>query len=528
MADPTRPINSRTFLDRENAVRPLYSFVLVVPIIITHLACSRAAPPSHLAPLPGNEIAITLIHLNDVYEITPVEQGRRGGLARVATVRRSLAATNPNTYAILAGDLLSPSALGTAVVDGERLAGRQMVAVLNAMGLDYATFGNHEFDLGEDDLLHRLTESEFTWFSSNVRDSRGSVLFGVAPYVIISASNGPQSARIGLIGVTMEGGGPVYVRFDDPLHAVREAVSVLRDSADVLIAVTHLTLEEDMALAEAVPELDLILGGHEHDNITVRRGDDFTPVFKADGNARSVFVHDLRIDPTTRSVQRASRFLPITDSIPEDSATSAEVRRWVDVGFAGFRQQGFDPEAVVAVVPVSLDGRETVVRTRTSRLTTLIADAMLREAAGTELAIFNSGSIRIDDVIPAGGLTQYDVIRILPFGGAVLSVEVTGRLLQRTLDQGVANRGSGGFLQTAEVVRDDRTGTWAVAGEPLAPDRAYRVAIIDFLVTGRETGLESLTLDNPELRLVERHRDIRMSVIDELQRRFGRGDAGRP
>lgn len=76
--------------------------------------------------------------------MTPVEGGRFGGLARVATLRKALLADNPNTITLLNGDFLSPSALGTATYNGESLAGAQMVTALNTMGLDYVTFGNSD------------------------------------------------------------------------------------------------------------------------------------------------------------------------------------------------------------------------------------------------------------------------------------------------------------------------------------------------------------------------------------------------
>lgn len=101
--------------------------------------------------------------MNDIYELTPVSGGREGGLARVATIRKDLLAENPHTMTVLAGDLLSPSALGTARVDGERLAGKQIVAAMNVLGLDYITFGNHEFDVRESGFLERLEKSRFTW-----------------------------------------------------------------------------------------------------------------------------------------------------------------------------------------------------------------------------------------------------------------------------------------------------------------------------------------------------------------------------
>ena len=99
--------------------------------------------------------------------------------------------------------------------------------------------------------------------------------------------------------------------------------------------------------------------------------------------------------------------------------------------------------------------------------------------------IVNGGSVRIDDVLPAGPITQYDIIRILPFGGRVLKATFDGALLAQVLDIGLKNQGTGGFLQTAGVTRD---------GAPMAGrEEAARIlpAAIpwrprDFLLTGGE------------------------------------------
>ncbi|WP_017718541.1 hypothetical protein [Kamptonema formosum] len=107
-----------------------------------------------------------------------------GGLARSGTRRKQLLQKNPRTHTILAGDFLSPSALGTAKVNGEPLAGKHFVAVLNVMGLDWATFGNHEFDLNEKPLKARLKECRFKMFSSNVFNAAGKPFEGIPPYEI--------------------------------------------------------------------------------------------------------------------------------------------------------------------------------------------------------------------------------------------------------------------------------------------------------------------------------------------------------
>jgi 5'-nucleotidase len=136
---------------------------------------------------------------------------------------------------------------------------------------------------------------------------------------------------------------------------------------------------------------------------------------------------------------------------------------------------------------VELDGRESVVRNRSDGLTDLIAASMQAAAPGADAAVFNAGSIRIDDVLPPGPLTEYDVIRILPFGGEVTEVEMAGGLLRKVLDQGVANAGSGGLLHYAGIDRD-QAGGWRVGGAPLDPAKTYRVALTDFLLTGRLAG----------------------------------------
>lgn len=474
-------------------------------------------------------IPITLLQLNDVYEITPVEGGQRGGLARVASLRQQLLAENPNTYTVLGGDLISPSALGTARVNGERLAGAQIIATMNTLGLDYATFGNHEFDVSEEQLLARLAESEFQWFSGNVRRANGEPFPNVTQYEILTVpGQDGEAVRIGWVSATLPSNPAAYVQYEDPIATLKAQVEAIEAEVDVIVALTHLSLEQDQQVAAEIPEIDLILGGHEHENIQQWRFDRVsdappgcpdqpTPIFKADANARTVYIHHLQYDTETQCLTLHSRLQPITAALPDEPATAQTVATWLERGYAGFRESGFEPTAAVAVLTESLDGLEASVRNQATLLTVLIADAMLKASEGADLAIYNSGSIRIDDVLPPGPITQYDVIRILPFGGQILTVEMPGELLQRVLTQGQQNRGSGGYLQTANVQWDDATGQWQIQGQPLDPAQTYRVAINDFLISGRETNLDYLTLEAPGVALVAEGEDIRFAVIQHLQ-----------
>ena len=469
-------------------------------------------------------VKLTLLQINDVYEITPVGGGKEGGMARVATVRKQLLAQNPNTFTVLAGDLVSPSALGTAKVDGERLDGKQMIAVLNALGLNYCTFGNHEFDLKEQPFLQRLAESRFNWVASNAFDRNKKSFPNVPENIVFTVANASnEQARIGLFGVMLTKNNPDYVKFTDPFETAKAQVKALRGKVDILIALTHLTIEEDVQLAQALPEIDLILGGHEHENVQLWRGPDFTPIFKADANARSVYIHDLAFDTDTKRVQITSRLQPINATIAEDAETNAVVQQWVEKGFGAFRQMGFDPAKIVTTTNAALDGRESSVRNRATQLTNLITASFLAAAPKAELAIFNGGSIRIDDELPPGNITEYDVIRVLPFGGSVVHVEMKGALLRRVLEQGQANKGSGGYLQTANVSYSEAQNVWLINGAPLDGRRNYQVAISDFLISGKEQGLDFLNRKNAELRVLNDNViEVRRALINQLQKTFGR------
>ena len=168
------------------AGRVLVSVLMALGVVTVSIA---AAANGDVKP-----VTVTIVHLNDVYEIVPVEGGKAGGLARVATVLRDLKARQGPVVTTLGGDYLSPSALGTAKVDGKPLAGRQMVDVLNAVGVDWATFGNHEFDVSEAAFRAHLEQAKFGLVSSNVLAADGQPFPGVATSAIVP----PETQESGL------------------------------------------------------------------------------------------------------------------------------------------------------------------------------------------------------------------------------------------------------------------------------------------------------------------------------------------
>src|SRR4029077_21133320 len=123
----------------------------------------------------GQTLRITILHVNDVYQFAPADGGTRGGLARLLTLHKAALAENPNTIFTLGGDTISPS------VETRTYKGAQMIDAWNAVGVDYAVFGNHEFDVKTDVLLQRMKESKFQWLGTNVFDKKTKKIFADLP-----------------------------------------------------------------------------------------------------------------------------------------------------------------------------------------------------------------------------------------------------------------------------------------------------------------------------------------------------------
>lgn len=440
------------------------------------------AQPVSAAPTTqesDNVVRLTIIHMNDVYEVMPVSGGTLGGVARVATLKRQLLSENPNTLLTMSGDLHGPSGLGLAIVDGEQLAGKQNVAVMNTVGIDYFTFGDHEFDMytGEQHA-QRLAETQFPMISSNVFDADGNPFPNtMVNNIRIFRNAAGKEVRVGFFGITEEiPRAAMKITYIDRLEAAKKQVALLRDKVDVLIAFTHFGVEYDLDTARQLPGIDLILGGDDHEHMRVEAGPGLAPIIKADSNVRSVQVVDLFFDTSSRQLKIENRVQPITSAIADDPTVQAEVNRWMRLGFNGFRAQGIEPSEVVAKPTEDLDGFANTIRNGPTSFTRLMLNGINATAGNPELSVMFSALIRMDDLIPAGGnFTMYDVIRTFPNNYDIVTINISGQGLTFLLNFGYNAAGSGQYILTTDNVTRRDDGAWLVDGKPLDPQHIYSV-----------------------------------------------------
>lgn len=479
------------------------------------------------------KIEVNLLQINDVYEISPLENGKSGGMARVGAIKKRFEKQGP-TLLLHAGDFLSPSVMGTLDFDGkERIKGRHMIDLMNVIGVDLVTFGNHEFDLKEKELMARLNESTSTWISANVYHvvDKTNMAFEqngkpLPAYTIKTLTDQDgTSLRIGFLGITLPYTKQPYVAYTDANTAARDAYTRLKDSVDLVIGITHQSIDEDKITASILPEVPLWIGGHEHNNMLVPVGK--SHIAKADANAKTVYRHELEYNKKTKKFEIESELITVNDQITPDPEAQKSVEKWEQFAEEQFKKMGFNPKETVVKLREPLDGREAVIRTGPSKMGDVCAKAASFAAPGTDFSIFHTGSIRVDDVI-SGVINQYDIFRILPFGGKIVEVEIKGKLIELAIKMGVTeNIGKGGYLALDRVSFDPKLGKAIYQGAPLDPDKYYRVAMPDYLMTGKEVNLGFLTKDNASIRNVlettepsDPRTDVRNVLIKYLKEQY--------
>ncbi len=481
-----------------------------------------------------DKIEFIILNINDVYEIDALEGGKIGGLARVETLHKKLLKENKNTLLLHGGDFLNPSLLGSMRDEnGERYKGRQMIDIMNALNFDLVVFGNHEFDLTLPDLQKRLNESNFKWLGTNVQlkteeslspffVEKKSVKTNISRTVIFDLKDEDGTEiKLGFFGATINSKPNIYVDYGDLYQDAINAYKVLESKTDVVFGLTHLTIQQDKLIANSLPKVPLILGGHEHTNMLVSVGDAL--ISKADANARTAYVHRVTFNKKTRQTTIQSELVTLDESIGEDKEVARLVQQWNVQLDKNLNEILDNPYQVIYRADIPLDGRDTQTRSIQTNLGVIIAEAMFEAFDNTvDCAFVNGGSIRIDDEL-RGDITGVDIFRVLPFGGGIVKVEMTGKLLEKVLNYGRLKAGTGAYLQRFNVSYNKDTKEWKIGEKKINHSQTYNVAMTDYLLLGLD--IPFLKKDNKEVIKVYKNdpnaseNDIRKVVIDFLSKK---------
>lgn len=377
--------------------------------------------------------------------------------------------------------------------------GSSIIRIMNAMGYDAMTTGNHDYNYGYKHLLELGEEMNFPILAANVK--KGSKV--VFDDTVIIERDG---VKVGVFGLatpeTKVKANPKYTEdldFGDVKSMTRDAQRAVnkleRKGCDIIVGLGHLgvdegTIEKSTVIADALEGVDLFIDGHSHS--TLDAYEEFnathdTKIVSTGGNfegglGRVEITLDENEEITGLTYETvAAEELETLESAPEIQTVVDEVNKDVEP----------IKSEVINTTPIELVGERSVVRFGHSNLGYLLADALI-DQTGADIAITNGGGIRAS--IDKGEITKGEVVTVLPFGNFVVTKELTGHQIKNILNYGLAI-GEGRFTHfsgmdvTTEIYDNNGVKTHKVVdmkfnGEEMDLDRTYVVATNDFMAAG--------------------------------------------
>jgi 5'-nucleotidase / UDP-sugar diphosphatase len=415
--------------------------------------------PRSLSAAQGGKRTFTILHTNDMHsafigmgpaaDYTPFtlnDDQTRGGYARLAsliTKRRAARQGQGPVLVLDAGDYSMGTAFGAA---GRETGGE--LQLMSRMGYDATTFGNHEFDLGPDGLGQSIgvaakagrvpkvlaSNTNFSENDATLADLQRLAKEGVIRRHVVIERGGMRFGIFGVLGKEAQfyTGGAGAATFSDAVETAKETVTVLRqtEKVDVVICLSHGGVQkgkdgrysegDDVAIARAVPGIDVVIGGHSHTELReaiVINGR--TPVVQTGKEGQNLGELVVALDGSTLTVE-SYRLHPIDDTIAGDRAIAAEIETLKKgVTAAVFASRGYSIDQPLAVVPRDMPNTFTDIAGGTP-LANLVTDAF-RAATKADIGFNANGAMRAGFTRGRSGVqTVYDVFGVAPLGAGVV------------------------------------------------------------------------------------------------------------
>ncbi|MBO9451387.1 5'-nucleotidase C-terminal domain-containing protein [Tropicibacter sp. R16_0] len=405
------------------------------------------------AGMAAADYKLTILHTNDIhsriesinkYDSTckaddEAEGKCFGGVARIKTMVDSKRAelADENVLLLDAGDPFQGSLFYTTY------KGAAEAEFMEAIGYDVMAVGNHEFDDGPAGLAAFVDAVSFPVISGNLDLSSSAELKDrVKNHVVLEVGG----QKIGIISAlatdTVETSSPGKdVVFQDEIESLKADVAALEaEGVNIIIALNHVGLAKDLEIAAAVPELDLVIGGHSHTLLanTHDRAAGPYPTMVGDVPVVQAYAYSKFLGEITLTFDDAGN---VTSAEGEPILLDASVTPDADIA-ARVAEMGAPIEEmkqrVVAEAATPIEGDRAVCRVQECQMGNLVADAMLERVAdqGATIAIANAGGLRAS--IDAGEVTMGEVLTVLPFQNTLSTFEITGQTVIDALENGVS------------------------------------------------------------------------------------------
>lgn len=461
--------------------------------------------------LTGKAVRMTFLHTSDIhartfpYNFDPSftdnelgledEEGPYGGLARIATILKQERAKSGRVLHLDSGDSFQGS------VTFNYFDGEAEFRAMSAMGLDGAVIANHEFDDGAMNLANQaISWATFPLLASNYdfEDTTEPWATTLGDIAQPTAMYDLDGFRVGVIGMANfsslnsldEENNSLGIKMIDPGEVIPQYASLLRaQGADIIVLLSHMGIDEDRNLAEVYPDVDLILGGHNHvaldPPLVVTNAVNGKRIPVVDSGAFSKYVG--RLDIVVQDgviLSHDYTLFAIDDNVDEDPKITGLLQEYQDV-----LDDELNTEQVLGYAEEQLNRYGTT--GGDSMLGNFTAEAM-RAFPGveTEIALTNTLGIRSD--IPAGSITADTLFNTMPFDNTITTMFLSGREVQETLDFATARsseRGCQSQIQVAGIEFQMNCNSQIaedilINGVPLQENGVYELATNNYIAHG--------------------------------------------
>jgi len=450
-------------------------------------ACATPSPRRRFRLLPllalilglgwgcgGGEKELILLHTNDIHawfapfdgELADGSEARFGGAPVLASLVRGFREQHPGSVLYLdAGDVFQGTPISTLS------KGKACVEVMNLLAPDAFELGNHEYDYGLEAQRKAFQNATFPILQGNVRMAGHAQPF--YPSDLLLNKNGLQVAVLGLNTDALFAMSAPWVAQElklDSSQVVAKRWLQRVAQADLKIILSHNGFEADSLLALALPDIDLIVGGHSHTVLEqpVQVGE--TWILQAGDRGRYLGAWTVGVKPGEGITRCEGELIPVLEGAAEPAA---------DVAAAVEAHEAEVNAKLGATVAILTSDWTTNARGESAQGNWLCA--ALRQATGARIGLWNSGGIRKG--AKAGPLTERDFWEISPFGNEIVVGEVLGGRLLELFNDEVKRGGLHLHFDGLRVGADEQggVGSMLVGGEPLNTGKTYSAAMSDFL-----------------------------------------------
>lgn len=438
---------------------------IVLCLVLRNQPKDRVEPVE--TPMAAGETEVNILTVNDMH--SAIDQ-----FPKFAAMVDSLRAIDPDLLLFSAGD----NRTGNPVNDQYRPTNYPMIALMNQVGFDANTVGNHEWDGGIEALQNDIERARFPFLCANVFVP-DTVKLDVKPYVLVE-SKGIKLAVVGMIELRADGFPGAHpanmnkVQFKRA-DKVLSNYQFLKNQSNAFVLLSHCGLEDDLELAQANPWMDVIIGGHTHTLIEHPSETNGVLVTQSGSGLRFATLVKLRFKDGELMEKQA-----IVLNVNNVKKENASIREMVD----GFNDAPELKETLATAVNKFANREE---------LGCMVTDA-IREVSGADFAFQNTGGLRID-YLKKGPITVKDVYTIDPFGNEIVVYQMTGHQLKRF----IANtyKKNGGFPSYVSGMTYEVTDNGKDIRVFVTPDKGnfstkniYKVAINSYMAS--TVNIESL------------------------------------